>query len=216
MWNAWWWVPVGLALMWSRAEAAEVWSVTPPASWRDVTAETMQQPEASELRKKLEAALKHVEFRFFADDAGNALQVIFTSGSGGSLQEMHNFEAGARDAARATGTQVSYQSQRVGHALVSDQTLVMHGTRLINRRICGTQGETMLAVQATCRGTDEICRPILETLSLDPARLTEPRADSRSSAYKMGRMVGAAFLVVLVVTWLVSYSRRRANQPPSS
>jgi hypothetical protein len=210
-----------LAVAASVASASStLWSVAPPAGWKDVSASFVGHPEIQQASKQLAGLGGSLEFARYESATGDNLLVVFVRMSPAGKTPnadaaVPTYEAGIH----RTEPDGSYRTHVEADALVADVTGTVPSGPVHIRRLTGMNATELISVSATCQGSAADCDPALQSLAIDRTgfqRLSALAAGgSRSRAYRAGGIAGCVALVVLIGWYLLRRKSQSArNAPP--
>lgn len=197
------------------ARAAPRWSIAWPQGWTDVTQDVLQTRDMQARMKRLSDQGAISDLTVQASASGDALQVLYTSVpvevGADSAAFTRGFERGARNSGKQASPEVSYEQRDVGNTLVADQAVTVDGTTAYTRRILGSDGTRVFAVQATCRAAQPVCSAALGSLTLDATGFRRLRFVDSSDWQIVGTLCGSVAGALLAAWWIRRRRRLRAG-----
>lgn len=197
----------------AASAASALWSVAPPAGWKDVSASFAGQPEIQQASKQLAVLGGSLEFARYESATGDYLLVVFVrmspAGKTPSAEAaVPSYEAGVH----RTEPQGAYQTHVEDGTLVAELTATPPTGPVHVRRLTGMNATELVSASATCQGSAADCDPALQSLAIDRTGFQRLSArggnGDKSSAYMAGRIAGGAALVALLGWFLL----RRKSQ----
>lgn len=202
------------------------WSVIAPAEWEDVSVAVAQQPDVQKQQSALMARDGTMEIVAYRSPTEDSLFVIFmrmaatTNAAGRAARE---FEAGAHDSSSKLGSEKSYTLHERNNTLIAEQVIEASRGIISMRRLTGVNELHLMSVAATCIGPQQQCASALQSLTLDSTgfqslgvgNIHASGVNYESDAYKLGQAIGrllGAAVVVLLLLWLLVRIRRK-KQP---
>lgn len=218
-------VALVLAVLAATAHAApgKPWSIAPPAGWADHSPLASQETSVDEMKTKLAAVGGSYDLALYETDPENRLTVLYMvvpgeAASGAS--RIRNWESGARKGVNGTAKEISYKKTETDQLVVVDQVNQSAGKTFHSVRLIGLDAKhALVGVQASCAGPETACGPALVSLRLDTStfgalKKTDGNAigDDEASqiSYRVGFMVGVAFVLIVVVAG-IQFVRRRSR-----
>ncbi|CAN5922482.1 hypothetical protein BH11MYX3_BH11MYX3_08530 [soil metagenome] len=211
-------VLICLVLGASASAGPRKWTLPLPPGWTDTTAEANRQPGIIALTKTLTDKGGRFETESFASPDGDAALLLGTlqiPDALATMSELDTFERSARERASQGGAEAYYHEERTAKTLGSTARITGKASANVTRRITGyVEGGGVLSLSVICYGEATVCDPLVASAVLDTASLValdSVGAGGKSTAYRIGALVGSVLIVLVLVG--AFWTRRR--KPPA-
>jgi hypothetical protein len=210
-------VVANMATLTSVANAApKAWTLPPlPADWKDVTAETMQEPAMAAQKEIILKAGGTFDATIYASDGGGAIIVITSvfAGASATMPEADAFMNGSRKRSVQNGREISWNLERTPTALVGTQQFENQGVAGTTKTYVGfLDNDDLRAIAFMCFGTGEVCAQLMANATIETAGmqlLSELDANNRKlTPRRVGYIAGVVAMVIFLLVTLWNHRPR--------